>query len=408
MSTTDQLFPEVGGSFEERPPVELLAELGRLRFTGLLEAHDGPKRWELKYRGGDVVTAESTEAGDAVETLTELTKGRFRLSQQLLLPGGEVIHRRLAEGDLGTRGALELFKACEAGGLSGALRLLSDGRFAELQFDAGSPTSITLDGHQDVQVQELFGWTSGYWAILARPAFDPTPRPEDSGVAFLREVAVALSDLLEPLPAEARVETHRSTGPEESSVRVIYLDTVKPLEDSASTPSRYARTDLTAVQVFSSSKRKKKSQPKEDEVTEPRPPRGDDPKVDPAVPAVEDESRVVEEGEATQPATSHSGVAPGASTGKAHEEAEPAAEPATDEADRAQASDEPKEADDQASRDAVDEPADAVASPAPLEPAPKDAPAQPAWPDRFWVWILAGLALAALIGLLQLTTPGSH
>ncbi len=369
--STDLLFPEVSGPVEERPPIELLAELARRRFTGLLEAHDGPRRWELTYRGGDVAAAESTEPGDPAETVAALTHGRYRLTQQLLLPGGEVSHRRVAEGALEDHPPALLFRTCEAGGLSGALRLLSRGRCAEVLFEAGDPLAITLDGHQDVEVQDLFRWREGHWAMLARPAFDPGPKPEDTGVAFLRVVEVALSEVLSSAARgqpEERVEPVRPARSEDSSVRVVYLDTVQPLEDSASKPSRYARKDLTAVQVFVSSTRREGPKAKEDEVTAKNQPVDDGSEASPDAPEVPEPD-------------------------------EPEA-PVDDE----QAEDDDQQAEDDDQRA---ERGEGSREPSRSEPA-SEPPKPVAWPDRFWVWVLAGLALAALIALLHATSPGAR
>ena len=48
--------------------------------------------------------------------------------------------------------------------------------------------------------------------------------------------------------------------------------------------------------------------------------------------------------------------------------------------------------------------------PRPSKPTEKTEPAEPpepTWADKWWVWVLAGLGLALLIGILHLTSPGA-
>ena len=272
MRTTERLFPEIEGSLADCSPAALVGLVDDRRITGVLEAHDGPKRFELVLRGGEIADAESTEDGDAVESFLALEKGRYRLRQQLLLPDGEATSRRVAEGSLEEVPPAKLVRTCEKGGLTGSLRLLSDERFAELLYSAGTLTAVTLDGRQDVEATDMMRWSSGRWALVARPALEAPPRPEDSGVLFLREVEMALGDLVGVAEqgAGARTSSPPDGSPPEGAVRIVYLDTVEPLEDSASKPWTYSDKDLTDVEVFLGPRRSSRSRASEDASAEPR------------------------------------------------------------------------------------------------------------------------------------------
>lgn len=261
MSGIGDIFPEIDGAIEQRSPAELIALAKRKRITGVLEAHDGPRRWELTLRGGEIEKVESVvEGADPIESFLALEHGKYRLCQQLLLPDGTASDRRVATGRLEDHGPLELVETCERGGLNGTLRLKHEGRLIEALFDAGVLTTITLDGHQDVEARDLWSWSTGEWAILARPALDPPPNPKNSGLAFLKEFEVAAVSFL--ATAERRAAASWKVGDDDEgdsplpdtargdrSVKIVYYDTA-PAEDAVPLSSRYAKTDVTAVVVY--------------------------------------------------------------------------------------------------------------------------------------------------------------
>jgi hypothetical protein len=248
-------FPEIAGTLEERSAVELVELIGEKRLTGVIEAHDGPRRWEIMLRGGEISDALSTVEGeDPLESFLATSRGRYRLRQQVLLPDGAVSDRLVEKGAIGDQGPAELFRCCDGGGLTGTLRLRREGAMAEALFDAGVLTTITFDGHQEIDVDDLWNWTSGEWAILARPALDAAPNPLDSGLAFLREIEVAAADFLK-YSDERDDDSDHITRPRiakrrDQTVKVVYLETVDPYEDTVPVSSRYAETDITAVVVY--------------------------------------------------------------------------------------------------------------------------------------------------------------
>jgi hypothetical protein len=260
MSGIDDIFPEISGVLEQRPPAELVAMAERKRITGVLEAHDGPRRWELVLRGGEIVAAESSVEGGAIASFLALERGKYRLRQQLLLPDGTVSDRRVAAGRLEEQSPVDLVRTCERGGLNGKLRLKCGGRLVEALFDAGVFTTITLDGHQDVDVRDVWTWGEGEWAILALPALEPPPNPKDSGLEFLREFEVAAVSYLASAERKEAASWEVDDGDEDSplrglgardrSVRVVYLDTAPPVDDPGAVRSRYSDTDVTAVVVY--------------------------------------------------------------------------------------------------------------------------------------------------------------
>lgn len=304
MSSGLEIFPEVTGTLKERSPADLITLIEQKRITGVLEAHDGPRRFELILRGGEIESAEATEdPEDPVSSFLNLEKGRYRLRQQLLLPNGELSDQRVATGTIEEFNTIDLVQSCEQGGLHGTLRVKCGGRLVEVLFDGGLLTTITLDGHQDVDVQDMWEWTTGEWAILALPALEPAPDPSDSGMDFLKDFEVAavnfISDaqqktdatwgledsrelllipdakpvdstqegveparpILDERPPndapviEATVEP-RQKRPDERTVRVVYYDTAKPSEDPTPLPSRYSDADVTSVFIYKRPKQK--------------------------------------------------------------------------------------------------------------------------------------------------------
>ena len=294
MSSGFEIFPEVSGSLTERSPTDLIVLIERKRITGVLEAHDGPSRFELVLVGGEVKHVETTvECDDPLEGFLGLEKGRYRLRQQVLLPDGDVSDQRVAIGSLEDHGPIDLVQSCELGGLHGTLRIKSGGRIVEALFDAGVLTTITLDGHQDVDVNDVWGWKQGEWAILALPALEPPPDPCDSGMDFLRDFEVAAVSFLSDAAQKAEASWHTGDSveapvagaravtsleskaaaqlevperlevcessdaiarpakrPDERTVRVVYYDTAKPTEDPTPLPSRYSDADVTSTFVY--------------------------------------------------------------------------------------------------------------------------------------------------------------
>lgn len=247
------IFPEVEGPLSERSPAELIELIGEKRITGVLEAHQGPRRWELAVRGGEVVTIESTvSAEDPLDELLSLTEGRYRLRPQLLLPDGSVSDRMSVAGKIEDFGASELIRCCEDGGLNGSLRVRRAGELVEVLFDAGTLTAFTLDGRQGLEVNEVWRWTEGEWAIRARPPLEAPPNPKDTGLNFLKELEFAAVEMLDSSAEPGEDDTTIPRRPRrDHSIKVVYLDTPEKVpDDPAPVSSRYARTDITGVVVY--------------------------------------------------------------------------------------------------------------------------------------------------------------
>lgn len=273
-----EIFPEVSGTLSEKSPSDLIILFEKKKITGVLEAHDGPSRFELVLRGGEVIDAVTTvESDDPLESFLNLEKGRYRLRQQLLLPDGDLSDQKVAVGSLEDHGPISLVQSCELGGLHGTLRIKSGGRIVEVLFDAGVLTTITLDGHQDIDERDVWTWTKGEWAILALPALEPAPDPCDSGMEFLQDFEVAavnfisdaqqdaddrwgLEDSRELLVAEeakgGSSKEVRPKRPDERTVRVVYYDTATQADDPTPLPSRYSDADVTSTFVYKRPKQK--------------------------------------------------------------------------------------------------------------------------------------------------------
>ncbi|MEM7604889.1 MAG: hypothetical protein AAF411_05975 [Myxococcota bacterium] len=249
------------GTIDAEGVVPLLTELESLRVTGLLR-FEGLRKGEVRLVAGQV-SAEQDERGDGVDVIDVLLEERdaqyevFQRLPPLPVSGGDHTSR---EGSLTVHVPADLMNYCEGAGLTGLLTLESDGRRAEVGYEAGELGAIRLEGVDELH--EAFGWEDGrFWiradnrapqldedVVAADDSMDDTtpfvrPVADTTGKHFLRVVEVTLADIVKereerrpasrtspPLPEAPPKKAHASLPPpkkrqvrEDQTVRVIYL-----------------------------------------------------------------------------------------------------------------------------------------------------------------------------------------
>lgn len=171
--------PISSGEIPSDGAVSLLRAIEENRTTGVL-------RFEHEGEQGDV----ALEAGQLADDQHPMPDGRDPVEVLLSLPGGRYeIYQRLPplpvtrgdgqcrEGSLAVHVPADLMNYCERIGLTGVLTLWREDRCAEIAYDRGELTAIRLDGQDDDDLREVFGWEKGSFRIDARPS-----APEVEGV----------------------------------------------------------------------------------------------------------------------------------------------------------------------------------------------------------------------------------
>lgn len=214
--------PVLTGPIPQGGVLGLLRQIEELRTTGVLRFRGGSRRGEVHLVRGELANDQPPIATreDPVEVLLSLRSGTYELLQQL--PALAVSHgdgsRR--NGSLAVHVPADLMRYCEQAGLTGTLRLVNGNRTACAFYDRGELVGIKVDGHEDRDLQKVFGWEEGSFVIEARPLApsldeelgaapaedmldsDPTiprlePRPDETGQHFLRVVEVALATVMQ-------------------------------------------------------------------------------------------------------------------------------------------------------------------------------------------------------------------
>jgi hypothetical protein len=276
--------PVLAGEITTEGVIGLLAEIERRRTTGALRFEAGDVVGEVALVSGQLALeqGELPDGRDPVEVLLQLREGHYDLFQRLpALPVSRGDERR-REGSLAVHVPADLMNFCERAGLTGKLTLLRDNRRAETVYDKGELVAIRVDGTDDADLHEVFGWEEGAFQITAfsvTPSVDvdvpdeeedpadrePTIRMErrrrdETGKQFLKVVEVALTSILEerekrrsptrtspPLPPAPKTQRPDSMSDadqpatsdaprREPTVKVIYLGDPEPVEPDPSVP----------------------------------------------------------------------------------------------------------------------------------------------------------------------------
>ncbi len=267
--------PVLEGTIGDGGPGEVLAEVEALRTSGELRFRSGSVEGVLQLIAGQLAERQVPlpDGTDPLEVFLELTDGEFSVIQRL--PPLSVSHGddRSRTGSLTVHVAADLMNYCERAGLTGVLRMIRDGRFAEAVYDRGELAAIRVDGSEDADLHEVFSWEDGTFEIEAsgqvpevevnlndliseRPPdeLEERPRPEPTG-RFLRVVEVALESIVEerekrrspsrtspPLPPtpKTRSDTPRKRR-REPTVRIIYLGDAEPAATNDDGSTRHVK-----------------------------------------------------------------------------------------------------------------------------------------------------------------------
>lgn len=161
----------LSGTLSEGGAIELLRELEEKRITGELRFESDDEAGMIALYGGAIAVEQELrgDGRDSVDVLLELTDGRYEIRPRLpTLPvskGDDFVKT----GSLAVHVPADLMGYCEGGGLTGRLELRHEGRRAEAIYDAGELLAIELDGREDVDLSEVFGWEQGRFRIELDP-----------------------------------------------------------------------------------------------------------------------------------------------------------------------------------------------------------------------------------------------
>jgi hypothetical protein len=216
----------LAGEITNEGVILLLAEIEERRTSGVLHFEAGDIAGDIELVAGQLALEqpELSDGRDPVEVLLSLREGSYELFQKLpALPVSKGDDQARA-GSLDVHVPADLMNYCESAGLTGKLRLEQDGKSAEAIYDRGELKAIRVDGTEDDDLHEVFGWSEGQFTITAftiAPKLDvdelddveeeeeeedplerePTikftrRRKQDTSEIFLRSVEVALTDIL--------------------------------------------------------------------------------------------------------------------------------------------------------------------------------------------------------------------
>ncbi len=244
--------PVMSGAIPAEGPHAVLLAIERRATSGVLrfEAPGVPAESIRLVRGAADPDDEAARA--ALERFLLLTRGTYEVHQRLPALPVSRGDEEAREGRLGVHGVNDLLQYCEAAGLTGALFVTSDERYADFLYDAGELVAVRVFGDGGEDVHHALAWEDGGFRIEAwneMPALpmpsgeqplDPIdvggPAADAESEKLLKVVEVTLSSLLDdrappppeaaPAPADESAPPRRSaTKPPrtDATVRVIYL-----------------------------------------------------------------------------------------------------------------------------------------------------------------------------------------
>lgn len=303
--------PVLSGQITNEGVLSVIQEIERRRTTGVLEFEHQEVRGRVDLIAGQIALEqrEMPDGRDPVEALLELRSGEYRLFQclpPLPVSQGDSLTRT---GSLSVHVPADLMNYCEHAGMTGTLAFENAGRRAEVVYDSGELVAIRVDGTDEEDLHEVFGWEEGSFQIQAQtipppvePAAPSSPELVEDAVAeeanaaapkrsdetaqhFLASVEVALTRIVEerekrrsptrtspsrpPAPkartAEAPSEVQTGERKRPPTVRVIYLGArqrEKPSEEGL----RHVRQDITAEMALPEASPERKSRGRAAEV----------------------------------------------------------------------------------------------------------------------------------------------
>ncbi|MFK7998681.1 MAG: DUF4388 domain-containing protein [Polyangiales bacterium] len=204
--------PFLSGEIPQDGVIAILTQLEATRVSGVLKFESDAKG-EVRLVQGQLAADQDKreDAKDVVDLLLEARSGKYEVFQELpSLPvsrGDEVFR----EGSLEVHVPADLMNYCERAGLTGVLKFESDGRSADVAYDAGEMSAIRLDGAEELH--QVFGWEEGSFRVEAQraaPDLDevaaavsetkapsaPPKNPDTTGQHFLKVMEFTLSDII--------------------------------------------------------------------------------------------------------------------------------------------------------------------------------------------------------------------
>lgn len=234
--------PAMSGEIPDGGMLDVLREIETRRITGRLLFSTGGQTGDVQVIAGQIALDQDAmpDGTDPVEVVLKARKGHYAVHQRLpTLPisQGDDDHRN---GSLAVHVPADLMNYCEQSGVTGTLKLLREGKQAELVYDAGELLAIRLDGKEDADLSDVFAWDEGSFDIavgkdveaLVPPSLrahepedrserEPTtqfvrPRSDDTGKSFLKVFEVALTDVVatrERVRPKSRTSPPRAPAP---------------------------------------------------------------------------------------------------------------------------------------------------------------------------------------------------
>ncbi|MFT5353087.1 MAG: hypothetical protein ACI9KE_000284 [Polyangiales bacterium] len=169
--------PFLNGEIPEQGVVTLLTQLEATRVSGVLKFKSDAEGQVQLVQGQLAADQDEREDDyDVVELLLEAKSGTYEVFQELpSLPvsRGDKLFR---EGSLEVHVPADLMNYCERAGLTGLLKFDSEGRSAEVAYDAGEMSAIRLEGAEELH--QVFGWEHGSFRVEAQVS---APDLDDAG-----------------------------------------------------------------------------------------------------------------------------------------------------------------------------------------------------------------------------------
>ncbi|MEI8255024.1 MAG: hypothetical protein WCJ30_05065 [Deltaproteobacteria bacterium] len=137
----------------------------------------------------------------ALDEFLGLTEGTYTLRQ--IMPDLEPATR---DSDLAMHGATagsgipDLMRYCESAGLTGTLRLTRGEETCDARYEHGELVSIVVDREEDQNLERVFAWPDGAFAIAARALFEaamPSRRVTAPEPQLLKTLEVALAEIMD-------------------------------------------------------------------------------------------------------------------------------------------------------------------------------------------------------------------
>jgi len=268
------------GEITSEGVIMLLADIEERRTSGVLHFEAGEVNGQIELIAGQLALEqpEMTDGRDPVEVLLSLREGSYELLQKLPPLPVSKGDEQARQGSLEVHVPADLMNYCEGAGLTGKLRLENEDRSAEAIYDRGELTAIRVDGTEDTDLHDVFGWSTGHFTIVAftvappldvdeleeiegeeeedplerEPTIQFTRKKQDTSEIFLRSVEVALTDILEE--REKRRGPSKRTSPP-SAMRQVRESSIPGVEKVVRIHATKKRKRQPTVRIVYSSNR---------------------------------------------------------------------------------------------------------------------------------------------------------